>query len=371
MSDKIFQVYLDCGSSKIRAGAFNKKNVENNFHYESNFLHDHTNIDNEIEKIISILERNTKEYLNEVNLIIDSTKMFSVGISVYKKIDGSKLEKKDIQFLIQDAKQQVLRNHFDQNIIHIIIKNYKIDNIEYSFLPDDINCNLISLDIFFVCLPKITVEYFKKKFFKMDISVNEIFCTSYAKSTSYKENFPTAENLSFIDIGLNKTSISCYNNNEIISLNVLPIGGNHITKDISKVLEINLKEAEFIKLHFDKNPEFLRKKKISLDLIQRIIFARVEEILELCDQSIKLNFNLKVSDQYKMVLMGEGSKILDNKYKAKISFLNDIDFLEETGEDICQSASKLLGKQNKEMSTMTQKKIVKNGFFEKLFHFFE
>ena len=72
-----------------------------------------------------------------------------------------------------------------------------------------------------------------------------------------------------------------------------------------------------------------------------------------------------------MVLMGEGSKILDNKYKAKISFLNDIDFLEETGEDICQSASKLLGKQNKEMSTMTQKKIVKNGFFEKLFHFFE
>ena len=31
-----------------------------------------------------------------------------------------------------------------------------------------------------------------------------------------------------------------------------------------------------------------------------------------------------------MVLMGEGSKILDNQYKDKISFSNDIDFLEET-----------------------------------------
>ena len=33
-----------------------------------------------------------------------------------------------------------------------------------------------------------------------------------------------------------------------------------------------------------------------------------------------------------MILMGEGSKILDNRYKDKISFSNDIDFLEETLE---------------------------------------
>ena len=31
------------------------------------------------------------------------------------------------------------------------------------------------------------------------------------------------------------------------------------------------------------------KKKLSLDLIQKIIFARIEEILELCTKSIKLN----------------------------------------------------------------------------------
>ncbi len=371
MSNKIFQVYLDCGSSKIRAGAFKKNNTENSFYCESNFLHDHENIDSEIEKIIFYLERNTKEYLNDVNLIIDSAKMLSVGISVYKKIDGSKLSKEDIQFLIQDAKQQVLRNYFDQNIIHTIIKNYKIDNIDYNPLPDNIKCNLISLDIFFICLPKETIEYFKRQFFKLDISVNQIFCSSYTKSTSYKENFPTVQNLSFIDIGLNKTSISCYTNNEIISLDVLPIGGNHITKDISKVLKINLKEAEDIKLSFDKNHEILKKKKFSLDLIQKIIFARVEEILELCDTSIKLNFNLKTPYQYKMILMGEGSKILDNKYKEKISFLNNIDFLEETGENICQSASNLFKKLNKEEVVITPKKLSKHGFFEKLFHFFE
>ena len=236
MNYKTFETYFDCGSSKIRVGAFNKKNIENSFYYESNFFFDQEKMISEIQKIILSLEENTKEYLNDINLIIDSNKMLSIGISVSKKIDGSKLKKEDIQFLIQNAKQQVLRNYFNQSIVHIIIKNYKIDNIEYNILPDDLSCNLISLDILFICLSKETIEYFKKQFFKLDISVNQISCSSYAKSTNYKDNFSTIENLSFIDIGLNKTSIFCYNENKIVSLDVLPIGGNHIIKDISKIL---------------------------------------------------------------------------------------------------------------------------------------
>ena len=49
--------------------------------------------------------------------------------------------------------------------------------------------------------------------------------------------------MSFIDVGFNKTSITSYVNNKIISLSVLPIGGNHITKDISKVLKIDLERS--------------------------------------------------------------------------------------------------------------------------------
>ena len=49
-----------------------------------------------------------------------------------------------------------------------------------------------------------------------------------------------------------------------------------------------------------------------------------------------------------MVLMGEGSKILANNHKDKISFSNDIDFLEETLEDICQSGFKFKTSLNKQ-----------------------
>ena len=72
-----------------------------------------------------------------------------------------------------------------------------------------------------------------------------------------------------------------------------------------------------------------------------------------------------------MILMGEGSKILDNQYKNKISIMNDIDFLEETTEDICQSGFKLGMGINKHEVVLVPKKLAKQGFFEKLFHFFK
>ena len=369
MYKKNFEVYLDCGTSKIRAVAFNNDSPKNTFYEESDFFFEHLTIESKIQEIISSLENKINEHLDEVTLMLDSPNMLSIGISISKKIDGLKLKKTDIQFLVQDAKQQVLRTNLNQNISHIIIKNYKIDNTEYTFLPKDIKCDKVSLEIFFICLPKKVIEYYKKKFSTFNISVKQILCSSYAKSINYKENISSVENISFIDMGFNKTSIVCYYNGDLTFLDVLPIGGNHITKDISKVLKIDLEQAENLKLNFCKDKLFLDDKNFSLELLQKIIFARTEEILEMCVKSIKQN--LTKTDQYKMILMGEGSKILDNKYKDKISFANDIDFLDETTEDICQSGFKLGMGSNKQEVEVVPKKQIKQGFFEKLFHFYK
>ena len=369
MNNNNYQIYFDCGFSKLRVAAYSKTDLNKIYYTESKFLFDHIDIDLEVQKIITYLEENTKEYINDVNLMIDSTKIFSIGISISKKIDGSKLKQEDIQFLVQEAKQQISKNYNNQNITHIIINNYKINEVDYDYLQTEINCNIISLDILFICLPEEMIEYFKNLFYKFNISINQIICSSYAKAINYKENFPLNKNVSFIDVGFNKTSITSYVNNKIISLSVLPIGGNHITKDISKVLKIDLKEAEKLKLDLGKNKTFLDDKDFSLELLQKIIFARTEEILELSTLYIKSN--LMTKDQLKMILTGDGSKILDNQHKDKISFANDIDFLDETIEDICQSGFKLVRGSNKQEVVVVPKKQIKQGFFEKLFHFFK
>jgi cell division protein FtsA len=368
MNNKNFQTIFDCGFSKIRAGIFNKNDKKEAFYTESEFFTDRTNLELKIQKIITSLEKDTNEYINNINLMIDSPKMLSIGISISKKLDGSKLRQTNIQFLIQEAKQQILKYYTDHNIAHIVINNYRINDIDYSYLPDVIECHFISLDILFICLPSDLILSFKDIFSHSNILIDQIICSSYAKSINYRDNLNLTENVAFVDVGFNRTSITSYFNDRIISLDTLPVGGNHITKDISKILEINLKKSESIKLNFDQNHEILNNEGISHETLQKIIVARTEEILELCVKSIETNSF--ISDKFKMVLMGDGSKILDNQYKDKISFLNDIDFLEETLEDICQSGFKFRTEPNKQEVLVVPKKQIKQGFFEKLFHFF-
>ena len=369
MTSNDYKIYFDCGHSRLRAGAFNKHDANNPFFTESLFFSDQEKIFSEIKKIIDLIEKNTNEYIKNINLMIDSPKMFSIGISISKKIDKLKLSQKDIQFLVQEAKQQVLKSLNASNIIHIIINNYKINNIDYDYLPEDIKCNFISLDIIFICLPEEIIEFFRNFFHKLNISINQIVCSSYAKALNYKDNFSYYKNITFVDIGFNKTSITTFNNNKIISLDVLPVGGNNITKDISKVLKIDLRLAEDLKIDFSKNKVLVNDKNFSLELLQKIVFARIEEILEISLDSIKLKINK--TDQCKMILTGDGSKILNNQYKDKISLVNDVDVLEETIKDICNSGFKLEIGLNKQEVIVVPKKQVKHSFFEKLFHFFK
>ena len=51
-----------------------------------------------------------------------------------------------------------------------------------------------------------------------------------------------------VDIGYDKTSIALFKNSSLIKLLVLPIGSNHITKDISRGCYLTETEAELITL---------------------------------------------------------------------------------------------------------------------------
>ena len=141
MSNTNYQTFFDCGSSKIRAATFNIDNDNDAYFTESEFLKDNMSLELKIKEIVNSLERDSNKYINSVNLMIDSPKMLSISISLSKKLDGSKLKKENIKFLVQEAKQEILKYYTGYNIAHIIINNYKINGVYYPFLPDKINCN--------------------------------------------------------------------------------------------------------------------------------------------------------------------------------------------------------------------------------------
>ena len=82
--------------------------------------------------------------------MIDSPKMLYLLVFQYsKKIDGSRITGGGCSVFSSRSKTTNFEIVIiDQKITHIIINNYKIDNdVEYDYLPEDIECEHISLDI--------------------------------------------------------------------------------------------------------------------------------------------------------------------------------------------------------------------------------
>ena len=195
MSKKNFDIYIDLSSNKLSIGAFEKLAGHSTFFKEYNCLTNlnknqlnFTNTEKIIEKNIFEIEKETGEFLNDIYLMVETPDSISINLSLIKDNEGKKIEKKNVQYLVQDAKQQILRSNHSKKIIHIIISNYVIDNVVYNYLPLDINCNKFSIDIKFICFPKNLIKKLEEIFNNHEIFINKIICSNYAKS--FTKNMP-------------------------------------------------------------------------------------------------------------------------------------------------------------------------------------
>ena len=72
------------------------------------------------------------------------------------------------------------------------------------------------------------------------------------KTIFFKKKFKSEECLIFLDIGFERTSSIILKNSKFNFFRSIPLGGNNITKDISKVLNLNLDYSEDLKIRFNK-----------------------------------------------------------------------------------------------------------------------
>ena len=180
MSDKEFDVYFSLNQKKLSTGVFKKLDDSLAFFNEDSL--EINSLEKSIEKNIKEVEKKIDAFVNNIFLMIDTEEKISIYISLMKKLDNKKIHIKDIQHLIQDAKQQIVRAHNDKNIIHIIVNKYNIDGLDYTSVPNDISCDKISIDVEFICFPKNLIKKIELLFNNFQISIDKIICSNYAKS---------------------------------------------------------------------------------------------------------------------------------------------------------------------------------------------
>ena len=398
MSEEDFKTYIDFGASKIRIGIFDKNFSRLIFFSEKKWL---TSFNlkylNTVEskkilhELILSAEKKIGNYIKNINLMFDPQDLHSIDLSIKRNLENKKINIKEIKLLLQESRQLILKYSSDKRIMHTIVAKYITDKKEFYTIPEDgVKSNFLILETKFLCYSKKIFEYIDNYFKENHININFFFCSSYAKSIEYNKHFESYEKIVFLDIGHEKSCINIFDNKRLVHFYSIPLGGNHVTKDISKVLKISEKESEDLKQSFNKTETVFSdeskegfisldliknqsQKKISTDILNKIIYARLDEILNLSFKNIDFSTVLFDKKNSILVLTGEGSKILNKNsiyLEDRFNFFNEMSFFEETSESICRAGFNFLKNSNlHEVSIMT-KELKKTGFFEKLFHLF-
>ena len=317
-----------------------------------------------IRSCISIAEKKAKISIKKIHVVLEQTDFLCTKFSKQKKIDGSKIDKDDIDFLLKDAKKQLIHNDNDQSIIHIFNHNYVVDGKKFIDEPIGIHANFFTHEITFITMPKNNLKNINQIFQDCDIEIERILSSTFALGTKLLDKNDLNFGSILIDLGSEKASIGIFKSLALIHSISFPVGTNHITRDLSKVCSLDFDESVIIKNNIDltlennqilfdennylKNNYFTNSnfRKISKKLIVDIIKSRLDEILGLIKNEI-VNTELKFKPGIKIFLTGEGKNLINlNEYISSFFTMevkSEMESKDQSKENIEKEFEALLG----------------------------
>ena len=211
--DSNFETYLFLSPSKLSIGVFEKYSLNKIYHKETlnNLNFNHLNfetLDNFLEKNIFEIEKNFKNFVEKIYVIVESNKFLTINISIKKNNYGDKITKDKLIYLLNEAKIDCKKTIGDREITHMIIDNYFIDKTNHTSFPNNLRCDVFSLDLRFICLTNNYIHDLERVLKKYQISINRILNSDYVSSfVSERRNDLFETSMKIID---------GYNENEVL-----------------------------------------------------------------------------------------------------------------------------------------------------------
>ena len=278
-----------------------------------------------IRSCISLAEKQANVLLKKINVVFEQPEFLCTKFSKHKKINGSKIHKEDIEFLLKEAKKEVTSNDKKQFIVHIFNHN---DGKTFIEEPIDVYADTLSHEMTFITVPKNNIKNINQTFVNCDLEVERFISCTFSLAAKLLSDNELQLGSTLINIGFEKTSLGLFKNFALLDSLTFPIGINHITKDISKVCSLSLEESENIKNKIDfsfknsndlfdektnlKNSFFKNSnfRKISKSLIFNIIKSRLDEMFEMIKKQISAN-GLNSTFHTNLFITGGGSNLFN------------------------------------------------------------
>ncbi len=257
-----------------------------------------------IRKAIDEAERMTGITINEVVLGIpaNQTALQSVKGVVAVNSENREISDEDLERVIESA--QVMSIPPERELVNLLPKQFIVDNLDEIKDPRGMIGIRLELDATMITTSKTLLHNVLRCVERAGLKIREIYLQPLAAGffalTEDEKNQGTA----FIDLGGGSTTLAVFEDGLLTHAGVIPVGGEHITKDLSIILKTTTEQAEKIKKQYghayyeDASEDEIFEVPVSgtdmvdqysQKFISEIIGVRLEELFELVlDELVRL-----------------------------------------------------------------------------------
>ncbi len=187
---------------------------------------------------------------------------------------------------------RILGSSLEDEIIHMIPSSYSIDSKNNILNPLGLYSHKLEVELYLVCAKLSSVQSLARVINQSGLEIKDLFFSGLATSKAvFGQGAKEGLNL-FCDIGSDTTELLSFKDGLLYDTQVLPFGGNDLTKELSDTLKINFDLAEDIKRSYGiigaidqiaEDKEILVKKSelykpIKQKLVAQIITASAKNI---------------------------------------------------------------------------------------------
>ena len=340
-----------------------------------------------INEDINDLEKESHNVFKNISLVINESEISCTNLSGFKILNGSKVEKRDLEYILNEAQISISQNQENNSVLHIINSNFILDKIKKNKIPLNLHGDHLSLNMTFISLPKNNLKNINALFDNSDLKIDRIISKPLACGINLLNKNKKNKDFLLINFDKELSSVSFFEDSTLVFTKIFPFGTNSIIHDISKLCSINeneirplIKKIDFTstineKRYIDKSFFTESKfKKLTIKHVKEILNARIIEMLDfLLNKNINLKhvrkkiLNIDIFFEDKEVLKYLGKLFHENlridEMKTQIELMHLDDFFALSG------AAELIDKGwDKEAIPLTKvKKSIISRFFERFF----
>ncbi len=302
------------GVGKVQSGGINKGNIVD------------IDLASTAIKDAVLLSRSSCDVeIDETYVTISGMNTRSIRSKGATNIPSGHITSNDIKLVLTRALYEVQISP-DYEAIHVIPLYFTVDDNNSIENPLNINGSRLEVYANIIMAKKTALVNVRNALKKANLEDINYVLAPYATSIATLDSDNKKLGSMVVDLGGSTSEFAVFQNKAMTFNDVVPIGGDHLTNDISMILKTPLNSADDIKKRYaslipiadaDDHPSEKIKvpllgnesvnEEVSLDYIQKITHARVEEILILVQQKL-LNSGLYNSVNT-IILTGGMSKI--------------------------------------------------------------